>query len=336
MKRLAWRAAITLVSLAAIATTGWSLYAFARHYNTPQPVAVAAVAAFDGAAYALLRLASEASAAGRSAAGARLAALGMTAASVYLNTTHARLIHGGAPAAVFFAVPTAALLLVSELAWAGPRAAARAQRGDRPFRPPAFGGWAWLLAPVLAGQGVRSRAVAHIETAGAPASPANAPAPSRHSASEVLRRRFAEMDPADAIRIAHDAQPGLTPAELAALLITYGVVVDAVQVALVLNGRSRQVEVDRADDHDAPDAHHDAPQVTALPPVTKAQAILDAAAHLGTSATAAAIVARVERINRITVDDRYVRTVLSRARQARSTSSGSGAEGIGQGGGGYA
>ncbi|WP_262702023.1 MULTISPECIES: hypothetical protein [Streptomyces] len=330
----AWRAALTIVSLAAIATTGWSLYAVARHYDAPKGIGGAAVAVFDGAAYACLHLASEASKAGRSAAGARLATLVMTGTSVYLNVFHADLIGGGLAAALLFSVPTLALLAVSELSWAGPRAEARAKLGERPFRLPAFGGWAWLLAPKLAGATVKRRAVDHIEHAGT-VPQTDAVAPSKHSASEVLRRRFAEMDPADAVRIAHDAQPDMPPADLAALLVTYGVIVNAVQVALVLNGRPPSIDLDRHDDGDADDAHQDAPQVPALPPVTKAQAIIDAASHLGTSASAADIVKRVERINRITVDDSYVRTVLSReAKKARQTPQGD--EGVGQGGGGYA
>ncbi|MBC3988039.1 DUF2637 domain-containing protein [Streptomyces sp. AC563] len=324
----AWRAALTVVSGAAIATTGWSLYEVARHYETPKGIAVAAVAVFDGAAYACLRLASEASAAGRSAAGARLATVAMAAVSVYLNRFHADLIGGGTAAALLFAVPTLALLVVSELAWAGPRAAARAARGEQPYRLPAFGAWAWLLAPYTAGVAVRERALAHIETGGQ--RPAAPPAP--RTASAALRDHFAGMDPADAIHIAHDAQPDMPPAELAALLRTYGVNVDTVQVALVLGGGPAEVTVDRAPADDADDAPHDAPQVGALPPVTKAQAIIDAAAHLGAGASAPDIVRRVERVNRIVTDDRYVRTVLSRDRKAR----GAGNEGIGQGGGGYA
>ncbi|MEU1805855.1 hypothetical protein [Streptomyces sp. NPDC019937] len=330
----AWRAALTVVSLAAIATTGWSLYAVARHYDAPDFIGYAAVAVFDGAAYACLHLASEASKAGRSAAGARLAALVMTGTSVYLNNFHADLIGGGLAAALLFSVPTLALLAVSELSWAGPRAAARAELGERPFRLPAFGGWAWLLAPRRAGRTVKQRAVDHIEHGGQTPPTAPAPAPSRR-ATDILRDRFAEMDPADAVRIAHDAQPDMPPGELAALLVTYGVIVDAVQVALVLNGRPPSIDLDRDDQRDADDAQHDASQVPALPPVTKSQAIIDAAAHLGAAARAADIAARVQRINRITVDPGYVRAVLSReakkaAREARED------EGVGQGGGGYA
>ncbi|GAA4684653.1 hypothetical protein [Streptomyces youssoufiensis] len=325
----AWRAALTVVSGAAIATTGWSLYEVARHYETPKGIAVAAVAVFDGAAYACLRLASEASAAGRSAAGARMATLAMAAASVYLNRFHADLIGGGAAAALLFAVPTLALLVVSELAWAGPRAAARAARGEAPYRPPVFGGWGWLLAPRLAGSTVRARAIAHIETAGRP--PAATPPPAKRTPHAAVSEELAAMDPDDAIRIVHAAHPDAPPAELAVLLRAYGVNVDTVQVALVLGGRPAQVTVDRAPADDADDTPHDAPQVGALPPVTKHQAIIDAARELGAGASAPDIVQRVERIHRITVDDRYVRTVLSRERKARSAT-----EGIGQGGGGYA
>ncbi|MFJ6235059.1 conjugal transfer protein [Streptomyces griseus] len=143
--------------------------------------------------------------------------------------------------------------------------------------------------------------------------------PVKHSATEVLRRRFAEMDPAEAIRVAHDAHPDAPPAELASMLITYGVIVDAVQVALVLHGQPDKVTVDRDDTDDAapdtPPDTGDAPQVTGRPALTKAQAILDAAAVLGPGFKAADVVDRVKRINRITTDDAYVRTVLHRERK---------------------
>lgn len=314
MNRTAWRFALTIVSLAALATTGWSLYAVARHYAAPELIAVAVFLVFDGIAYACLHLASEASAAGRSAVGARLTAVGMAGVSVYLNRFHADLINGGTPAFLLFAIPTVGLLLLSELSWAGPRAEARAERAEQPYRMPAFGGWAWFLAPRLAGSTVKKRAIHHIENGPTTAVTAVEP-PVRHSATEVLRRRFAEMNPADAIRIAHDAHPDTPPAELASLLITYGVIVDAVQVALVLSGRPAEVHVDREDADDAPDDADDAPQVSPLA-LTKKQAVLDAVTALGhTGFTSTDIVDRVKRINRITVGAAYVRTVLSREKQ---------------------
>ncbi|WP_326808159.1 hypothetical protein OHB04_22740 [Streptomyces sp. NBC_01775] len=241
--RAAWRFALAVVSGAALAVTGWSLYAVARHYDSPHPVAGLAVAVFDGAAYACLHLASQASAAGRSAFGARLAALGIAALSVYLNRFHAELIDGGRPATVFFSTPTLALLVVSELAWAGPRAKARAELGRTPYALPVFGGWGWLLAPRRAWDMVRTRAADHIERA--------EPAPRKDrdvSATSALRDHFATMDPAEAIRIGHGSQPELAPGELAALLGTYGVHVDAVQVALVLGGTPPRITVEREPD----------------------------------------------------------------------------------------
>ncbi|MBK3584237.1 conjugal transfer protein [Streptomyces sp. MBT57] len=137
-------------------------------------------------------------------------------------------------------------------------------------------------------------------------------APVKHSATEVLRRRFADMDPADAIHIAHDAHPDAPPAELASMLITYGVVVDAVQVALVLYGAPQKVTVERDRDDDAGDAHHDAPQVGAGVDANKTKAILEAAAALGPDVSSSDVADRVKRINNITVKPNYVRTTLSR------------------------
>ncbi|MFC8155851.1 conjugal transfer protein [Streptomyces cinereoruber] len=149
----------------------------------------------------------------------------------------------------------------------------------------------------------------------APAPAPKAPAPNRHSAREVLRRRFAEMDPEEAIRITGDAHPDAAPAELASLLIDHGVIVDAVDVILVLGRAPSSITVDRDDAPDTTDDADDASQVSRPRALPKSRAILDAAAALGPSSKASEIVARVQRINRITVDEPYVRTVLSRAKK---------------------
>ncbi|RSN13761.1 conjugal transfer protein [Streptomyces sp. WAC 01325] len=126
------------------------------------------------------------------------------------------------------------------------------------------------------------------------------------SATEVLRERFAEMDPADAIRLAHDARPDAPPAELASLLVSYGVAVDAVAVALVLGQRPPEYNVHR------PDAA-DAPLVNALEPVTVEAAVVEAASILGDDASARKIAEHVARHRRLVVTEPYVRTALSRA-----------------------
>ncbi|MEW2421300.1 hypothetical protein AB0911_12230 [Streptomyces nigra] len=126
------------------------------------------------------------------------------------------------------------------------------------------------------------------------------------SATEVLRERFAAMDPADAIRLAHDARPDAPPAELAHLLGEYGVPVDAVAVALVLGQRPPEYEVHR------PDAA-DAPLVNALEPVTVEAAVVEAASVLGPDASAREIAEHVARHRRLVVTEPYVRTALSRA-----------------------
>jgi hypothetical protein len=149
------------------------------------------------------------------------------------------------------------------------------------------------------------------------------PAPS-YSAQEVLRRKFAEMDPAEAIRIAHDAHPDMPPPELASLLVLYGVVVDAVQVALVLGSRPPEHRVERGDAADAL-------QVGELPPVNLHDAVLEAASALGPDAKAREIAEHLARHRRLVVDEPYIRTALSRATKKQATD-----EGIGQGGGGYA
>lgn len=134
--------------------------------------------------------------------------------------------------------------------------------------------------------------------------PSASPARS-HSAQDVLRRKFAEMDPADAVRIAHDAQPDMPPGELASLLVSYGLVIDAVQVALVLGNRPPEYEVHR------PDAA-DARQVSELEPLSAEAAIVQAASVLGPDAKAREIAEHVAQHRRLVVTDNYVRTALSR------------------------
>ncbi|MFJ4692829.1 hypothetical protein [Streptomyces sp. NPDC088766] len=148
---------------------------------------------------------------------------------------------------------------------------------------------------------------------GHPASPAPAQPPARPrpaSATEVLRARFAEMDPVDAIRLAHDARPDAAPPELATVLASYGVHVDAVAVALVLGTRPPEYEVHRPD---APAHQQVSDPVTALEPVTLEAAVVEAASTLGPDAKAKEIVAHVAEHRRLVVTEPYVRTALSRA-----------------------
>ena len=138
--------------------------------------------------------------------------------------------------------------------------------------------------------------------------PAADPVPAARSASatDVLRARFADMEPADAIRLAADARPDAAPAELAAILGTYGVAVDPVAVALVLGQQPTEYTVERPD---AP-THQ---QVTALPAVNLQGAVEEAASALGADASPRQIAEHLEQNRRLVVDEPYIRTALSRA-----------------------
>jgi hypothetical protein len=133
-----------------------------------------------------------------------------------------------------------------------------------------------------------------------------APQPRSGSATDVLRARFATMDPADAIRFAHDARPDAPPAELAAILGTYDVHVDPVAVALVLGTQPPEYEVSR------PDAGV-AQQVRELPALNLQGAIEEAATVLGESASAREIAEHLERNRRLVVPENHIRAALSRA-----------------------
>ncbi|MDU8998221.1 hypothetical protein [Streptomyces mirabilis] len=139
-----------------------------------------------------------------------------------------------------------------------------------------------------------------------PRSERDTPRAQSASATEVLRARFAEMDPADAIRLAADARPDAPPAELAHLLGTYGVLVDAIAVALVLGQQAPEYEVHR------PDAA-DALQVNALEALDLQGAIEEAASALGPDAKAREIADRLREQRRLVVTEPYIRTALSRA-----------------------
>lgn len=134
----------------------------------------------------------------------------------------------------------------------------------------------------------------------------DAPAPRSASATDVLRARFATMDPAEAIRFAAEARPDAPPAELATILGTYGVHVDPVAVALVLGQQPPEYEVHRPD---AP-AHQ---QVSELEPVNLQGAVEEAASALGADASPREIAEHIAQHRRLLVDEPYVRTALSRA-----------------------
>ncbi|MFJ2949136.1 conjugal transfer protein [Streptomyces sp. NPDC087226] len=151
------------------------------------------------------------------------------------------------------------------------------------------------------------------------------------SATEALRSHFADIDPADAIRLAHQGRPDAPPAELAHLLGTYDVHVDPVAVALVLGQQPPEYDVQR---DDAP-AHQ---QVTALEPVNLQGAVEEAASALGPDAKAKQIVAHIARHRRLIVDEPYVRTALSRLAKKAAPAPDAALtrdESIGQGGQGY-
>ncbi len=136
------------------------------------------------------------------------------------------------------------------------------------------------------------------------------------SATEVLRARFADMDPADAIRLAADARPDAPPAELAQLLGTYGVPVDPVAVALVLGQQPPEYTVERP-------AAGVAPQLSELPALGVQGAVEEAATALGEAASPREIAAHLERTRRLVVPENHVRAALSRA--AKKTEPGPGA-----------
>ncbi len=252
--RIVWWASLALIGAAAASITSWSLYVVAHDmYGAPAILAAVTAVVFDGAAIGCLYLANEAVKDSRSALGPHLATLGLASASFYLNRIHADHINGGLGATLLFGAPTLALLVLCGLAWSATRGRRRAAAGERAVSLPRYGMWGWLLAGEQAWKATRARAVAHV-TSTDPIRTESGPAPARpaRTATDALRAHFADMDPADAIRLAHSAKPSTPPAELAAELTSYGVPVSAVQVALVLGHEPPQVRIDRPDPAPAP------------------------------------------------------------------------------------
>lgn len=319
---IGWTAAMTLVRLAAACMAGWSLYVVARHYDVPALLAVAAGLVFDGVAYMCLRMASDAVRAARSAAGPVLATLGMAAVSIYLNLVHARFTGGGRPAEVLYASPAVGLLIVSALSWGAERATARAERGETPMRMPAYGALGWALAGERAITDLRERAVAHV-TSGASEVHPPASALQARTAEDVITAEFAEIGPAAAVQRVAAANPGADDAEIAQILATYQVTVTPGQVALLLERAAvPTVRLDRipqppatqapAIDRMRANAAPNAPQVSGM---TKADAIVAMAQHLGGLKTPAEPIALALAKQNVTADLAYIRDRLSKARK---------------------
>ncbi|MEV7394925.1 hypothetical protein [Streptomyces sp. NPDC091215] len=138
-----------------------------------------------------------------------------------------------------------------------------------------------------------------------PATPARPVSKSQY-ATDILRARFQDMDPAEAIRVAADARPDAGVVELADILGAYGLTVDPVAVALVLGEQPPEYTVDR------PDADV-APQVRELAALNLQGAIEEAATALGDDASPREIAGHLEQNRRLIVPENHIRTALSRA-----------------------
>ncbi|MGW5335038.1 conjugal transfer protein [Streptomyces bauhiniae] len=138
--------------------------------------------------------------------------------------------------------------------------------------------------------------------------PAERPRPA--SATERLRATFADMDTADAIRLAADARPDAAPAELATILGAYGLAVDPVAVAMVLGEQPAEYRVERPDAPVAPQVNEPVP---ALPALSVQGAVEEAATALGPDASAREISEHLEHTRRLLLPENHVRAALSRA-----------------------
>ncbi|MGR3870959.1 hypothetical protein ACUXZZ_20495 [Streptomyces graminifolii] len=140
--------------------------------------------------------------------------------------------------------------------------------------------------------------------------PASAPAPRPASATDAVRQHFAGMAPVDVVRLAADARPDADVVELADIISHYGVTLDPVAVAVILDQQPPEYTVDRPD---APAHQQVSRPVGELEPVSLEGAVLEAASALGPDAKAKDIVQHVARRRRLVVTEPYVRTALSRA-----------------------
>lgn len=165
-----------LVVLAmALATSWWSLYAVARHYGVPMPLAVGFSSIFDGAALILADLQRRYAETDDSGLVPRLLLIGTVAGSVALNRQHAVLAGYDWPGQLAFAAPAAVAIALFEVEMRWRHRQTLRDNGRVAEALPTLGRWLWTLHPAQSirtlilvtrrrGKAVRQRELARIET----------------------------------------------------------------------------------------------------------------------------------------------------------------------------
>lgn len=140
---LAWLVVLGM----ALATSWWSLYAVARYYGVPAPLAVGFSSIFDGAALILADLQRRYAETEDSGLVPRLLLIGTVVGSVALNRQHAVLLHYNWPGQVAFAAPAAVAIALFEVEMRWRHRRELRKNGRVAEALPPLGRWQWILHP---------------------------------------------------------------------------------------------------------------------------------------------------------------------------------------------
>jgi hypothetical protein len=151
VKRSAW----ILVAAVALGLSNWSLAYVARSWGVPWVLSLPVSAVFDGVALISAGLALRAARNGDSTFGPGSCLVVFGGASAWFNSWHAHLAGYPVSAAVFYAFPPLAALVVTELELRADRREALRAAGRIADPLPAFGGATWANLPWPAYQGWR-------------------------------------------------------------------------------------------------------------------------------------------------------------------------------------
>lgn len=143
IKRSAW----VLVAAVALGLSNWSLAYVARSWGVPWVLSLPVSAVFDGVALICAGLALRAARHGDSTFGPSGCLVIFGGASAWFNSWHAHLAGYPLAAAVFYAFPPLAALVVTELELRADRREALRTAGRIAAPLPAFGGATWVNLP---------------------------------------------------------------------------------------------------------------------------------------------------------------------------------------------
>lgn len=233
-----------LVMAAGLGISAWSLYALGRSLGMPPEVALVVSLAIDGGALVVADTRMAHARDGESGGAARAVMLLALASSVYLNASHALMLHYATRGAVLFSIPALIAGAVFEIK--SRHAYRRALREHGRIAPPLppFGAPAWLMHPLAVLRRIREITLSRIESI--PVDALDVPADTLDATAVTLDGvelqaatppPWTTMTKAAAVDRADQLLKGRTAPQLAAALAEVGV---EVTPAAVRTARSRR------------------------------------------------------------------------------------------------